>query len=144
MFFVCYDTDMRLLGIDYGAKRIGIALSDTEQRLAFPHDTLINDKQTIDKIVEVCGVNACGGVVMGDSKDFNQEENPIMEEARAFAVALEERTKLPVYFEQEFMTTIEARKSQEKKGEAVDASAAALILQSYLDRQGNISPWIRK
>ena len=72
-------------------------------------------------------------IIIGESVDTKGEDNEIMEASRAFALGLEEKTGLPVIFEKEFFTSVEARRSDNKK--EVDDRAAALILQRYLDKQ---------
>lgn len=124
----------KLLGIDYGTKKVGIALSDTGATLAFPHVTLPNNEHLVAAIAEICGREGVTAVVVGESRDFSQKENPIMEDVRRLKDALWRATSLPVYLEPEFLTTAEARRSGGPR-EALDRSAAALILQSYLDRK---------
>ncbi len=147
---------MKLLGIDYGTKRVGIALSDEEGVLAFPYDVFPQDKSLSKKIAALCKEEGVAAIVIGESRDFKQRENPIMPAARALKDVLEKETGLPVYFEPEMLTTQEARRAPEqeekarrrqrlrrgkarkpKKRAEVDASAAALILQGYIDRQKN-------
>ena len=127
---------MRYLGIDYGTKRVGIALSDEEGKIAFPNDTLANDRNLVKKIVELCTDKKIGTIVVGESNDFSGKPNPIMEAVRNLAEILKEKTKLPVILEPEFLTTAQAKQIQGEV-EGIDASAAALILQSYLDKMRN-------
>lgn len=129
----------KILGIDYGAKRIGIAMSDENQKVAFPFLILPNDKDALPLLCDLCGKEKIERIVMGESLDERENENKIMPEARLFAEALSGKTGLPVSFEKEFMTSVEAHRSAfEEQGkigrQEVDASAAALILQRYLDR----------
>ncbi len=136
---------MKLLGIDYGTKRVGIALSDDEGVLAFPYDVFPQDKSLSKKIAALCKEKGVAVIVIGESRDFKQRENPIMPAARALKDVLEKETGLPVYFEPEMLTSAQARRApakQEKtrrprKRKNVDASAAALILQGYIDRHEN-------
>lgn len=123
---------MRLLGIDYGAKRVGLALSDTEGRLAFPKEVLVNDATLVDTIATIVADEGVEGIVLGESRNFQQEENVIMKKVRAFGTDLSLRLGIPVFYEPEFLTTAEA-KHFEKPG-LRDASAAAILLQSYLDK----------
>lgn len=127
----------RYLGIDYGSKRVGIATSDEFGVLAFPHSVLPNDDELVAKIAELCRSLGARGVVMGESRDFAMKENPVMSDARAFAVSLEVATGLKVSLEPEFMTSQQARATSATLGvdvAAVDAGAAAIILQTGLDR----------
>src|SRR3989344_9271472 len=138
---------MKFLGIDYGTKRIGIALSDDEGVLAFPYEVLPQDEHLSEKIKELCEKRGVGAIVIGESRDFKQNENPIMSAVRELKSALERETGLPVHFEPEMLTSAQARRPMGKlqtrkprkkiQRKSVDASAAALILQSYIDRKSN-------
>lgn len=125
---------MKFLGIDYGAKRVGTALSDSDGSMAFPHAVIPNDKKLILVIKEICKKENVEAVVLGESLDYKMKPNVIMEKIVPFKKELEDATNLPVYFEHEFMTSAAAGHLQ-RKGEMIDASAAAIILQSYLDKK---------
>jgi putative Holliday junction resolvase len=127
---------MRFLGIDYGKKRIGMALSDEIASLAFPLETVKNSSDAADYITSVCGKNAVDTVIIGESRNFKGKENQIMEDVKAFAEKLRAK-KLEVVFEPEIMSTIQAERLQgraDEQKDTIDASAAAIILQSFLDR----------
>lgn len=120
---------MRYLGIDYGTKRIGLALSDPEGRLAFPG-------RTVSSLAEVIAAVHRGNVqavVIGLPRDRCGRDTQTALAARAFARELAESVQLPVTFEDEAFTTKIARQSSPE--EKADAAAAALMLQSYLDKQ---------
>ena len=123
---------MKLLGIDYGAKNVGIAMSDDRLKFAFPFVVLQNSEILIYDIGRICKENKIVGIVVGESKDFQQNENQIMKEIKPFADRLQRELDIPVYFHPEFMTSQEAERIQGKNN-MHDASAAALILKSYLD-----------
>lgn len=140
---------MKFLGIDYGTKRVGIAISDEEGKIAFPNDTLANDKKLVEKIISLCKEKAVGAIVIGESNNFSGEPNPIMADVKKFIAELEKETrqtfegqklsgqaKLPVILEPEFLTTAQAKRIQGEV-EGIDASAASIILQSFLDRKKN-------
>ena len=127
-------TLMRFLGIDYGAKRIGLAISDERQTLAFPKEILPNDKNIFEKIAEILREENITEVVIGESLDFSGKPNKISGATENFITEFEEKFKLPVHKQKEFLTTVEARRYQENNN-SVDASAAALILQRYLDKK---------
>ena len=126
---------MRLLGIDYGALRIGIAISDEEEVLAFPLVVYPNDKSVVGKLKKLKKEEKFGAVVVGESRNFQQKENPIMERVHRFSDVIKKELNVHVYLEPEFLTTVEA-KYLGKPG-MTDASAAAIILQSYLDKKKN-------
>lgn len=128
---------MRFLGIDYGHKRIGLAISDPSAALAFPHSTIQTSEHSPDEIADLCKKELINGIVIGDSKNFKGEDNTIMKEARLFAELLKVKTGLPVSFEPEIMSTIQAERLQgraDAQKNTIDASAAAVVLQSFLDR----------
>lgn len=122
------------IGIDYGTKRIGIALSDDSGTLAFPLEVIPAGKESTGRIKDIADEHTANAIVMGESRMRSGEENPILKDSRACADELEKTTGLKVYFEWEYDTSQEARKMQGKT-EVNDASAAALILQRYLDKQ---------
>jgi putative Holliday junction resolvase len=124
---------MRYLGIDYGSRRVGIALSDEDGSMAFPKQVLPQGAGLAQVILTICKDEGVGAVVLGESKDYLQQENDIMEQVHRFKVELEAASGLPVYLEPEFMSSTQAEKLQ-GKNEMLDASAAAIILQSYLDK----------
>lgn len=139
---------MKYLGIDYGLKNVGIAISDEEGKLAFAKTVLDNDKNLIDKIIKIVKEENIEAVVMGESVNFDGQPNPVMEQIISFKKSLEEEISSPVYFQKELFTSAEADRLQGKNSKQVrkqdrreksvnldknDASAAALILRSYLD-----------
>jgi len=132
----CKKETGRLLGIDFGLKRVGIALSDEEQKIAFPKTVYPNDKKLVNQIAKFCAENSMIAIILGESKNFKGEDNPIMKYILKFKTEIENATSLPVYMEPEFMTSSEAKKmrAEDDSGEMIDASAAAVILQSYLDK----------
>jgi len=124
---------MRLLGLDYGSKKVGVALTDAEGRMAFPKCVLPNDSALLTHLTELITAEHVEAVVVGESKNYEGKDNIVMAAAKAFAGKLQEITGLSVYFEPETLTTKEAERLQ-GPSDLTDASAAALILQSYLDR----------
>ncbi|MDO8493168.1 MAG: Holliday junction resolvase RuvX [bacterium] len=125
---------MRLMGIDYGGKRVGVALSDETGRFAIPHGVLQNDSELLNHLLKLCVKERVGKIVLGRSLDYKMQPNEIMAKIETFKTELELASNLPVEYENEFMTTMEAERLQ-GKGNKIDASAAALILKSYIDRQ---------
>ena len=129
---------MRFLGIDYGGKRVGIALSDEEGNMAFPKCVLSNYPSLLERVTDIAREEGVGAFVIGESKDLNGKENPIMEDIRTFAKLLEEQMGLPVHFEPEAFTSAHARR-EEADPKLRDASAAALILNGFLARRGDVA-----
>ena len=123
----------RVMGIDFGTKRIGLALSDENRGMAFPLQVLENNKlaiSTLSKIIKEKGVVL---VVIGESKDFQMKDNPVMEAVRVFENLLSIESGVEIDYEPEFLTSHQAHHIQGKT-KMLDASAATIILQSYLDR----------
>ncbi|MFA6463960.1 MAG: Holliday junction resolvase RuvX [Candidatus Paceibacterota bacterium] len=124
---------MKLLGIDYGSKRIGIATSDSSGVMAFPKMVLNNDRSLISNIKKICSDEKIEKIVIGDSKDSNMKDNQIMQSIRRFADVISNETKLPIEFQLEFMTSQQAILIQ-GENDMIDASAATIILQSFIDK----------
>ncbi len=127
---------MRILGLDYGSKRVGIALSDETGKVAFPYAVWANDGHLLGKIKELGEKEKVGKIVMGDTRGYKGEVNEITAEAKKFKSKLEQELGLPVELVSEIFSSAEANRVVEKD-EETDARAAALILQSYLDRQNS-------
>lgn len=129
---------MKVVGIDFGSKRIGVAISDADGLMAFPKATLPNDRMLMTNIKDIIASEKVGAVVIGESTARDGNDNPIMGSARQFAEELGWETNLPVDFEPEFYSSAEARLLKEqasgKPAVMVDAEAAAVILNSYLVR----------
>ncbi|MDQ3076134.1 MAG: Holliday junction resolvase RuvX [bacterium] len=141
----------RILGIDYGTKRIGLAVSDDAGTIAFPKEILKNDGGAIGYLDKLIKTEEIGEIVIGESLDLTGQENKVHQKIKQFAKELEYVSKVKVFFQKEFMTSMEARRTKivksdrdktqsssrmkkEKEGK-VDAKAAALILQRYLDKK---------
>jgi putative holliday junction resolvase len=127
---------MRLLGIDFGKKRVGIALSDDKGMMAFPKAVLPNDNYLVSEIAAMAKANKVDEIVLGESKDFKMVDNPIMSKMRMFKDELERATGIVVIYEPELLTSHQAAHFQGKT-DMIDASAASIILQSYIDRKKN-------
>ncbi len=122
----------KIIGIDYGSVRVGVAVSDKNAQFAIPFSVIQNDSDLISKIEKIAKDNEVKEIVMGESKDFNGKPNLIFLDSIDLKEKLEAKG-YKVYFEPEFMTSIQAERIQ-GKNTMTDASAAALILQSYLDK----------
>jgi putative Holliday junction resolvase len=137
---------MKYLGIDYGTKRVGVAISDDGGTMAFPHKILSNSMNLIIEVRDIIEKENVTAVVVGESYDLFGKPNKIMGSIETFVKNIEAETGMPVYLQKEFMTTIEARgrggkevnnarKTTKEKQNPADASAAALILQRYLEKK---------
>ena len=146
---------MKYLGIDFGTKNIGLAVSDALGKIAFPDDVLKNDTQALQLLINKIQDKKITTVVFGESLDNNGEENKIMKPMQAFAEKLTEETGIEIFFESERYTTAQAKRQgsegfyrgniaslKKKQGQKEtnhhDASTAALILQGFLDKNGRI------
>ena len=132
----------RILGVDYGDARTGIALSDESKTLASPAGTIKeNDpEKLIDKISAFAHENNCAQIIVGLPLNMNGTRGPRAEKAAAFAFELEMRSGISVYFWDERLTTVGAAAYMnatdfkgKKRKDNIDTASACLILQGYLD-----------
>ncbi len=139
---------MNYLGIDFGTKRVGIALSDASGTIAFPYAVLPNTAGIMQAFEDLVREKKIDAFVIGKSLDQDGEPNVVQQKIIGFAGAIERRFELPVHFEKEFFSSVEAHGRQGKeslharqtkftKPEDLDARAAAVILQRFLDKQKN-------
>jgi putative Holliday junction resolvase len=142
---------MRILGIDYGERRIGLALSDPSGTLASPLPTLkrrAGKRPPLAALMEVIETHGVEVLVFGLPLTLSGEESEWTRAVRGVGEALAGRAGLPVHFMDERLTSVRAertvrslglpKKKREEKTR-VDAAAAVLILQSWLDRQQSVS-----
>src|SRR3989344_5740007 len=101
---------MKFLGIDYGTKRIGLAISDENGKLAFPKEIVLNDNDTFKRLGEILEKENIGEVVIGESVDFSGKLNVLSARIEVFILELQEKFHLPIYKQKEFLTSVEARK----------------------------------
>mgnify|MGYP001557787771 FL=1 len=127
---------MRYLGIDYGAKKVGIAVSDEGGTIAFPYAILDNGKGLVGEVKTICAHEGIGAIVVGESMDYKGKPNLVMAKTDKFTQEIKEVVAISIILEREFLTTQQARFYQTKR-KRVDDSAAAIILQSYLDRKND-------
>lgn len=127
---------MKLMGIDYGTRRLGIALSDEGGFYAFPAVVLKNDRNLIKEISNICDKEGVSEVVLGESLDYEGKPNKIMEEILELKKELEESVGAVVHLEPEYLTSVEAEHLIGDDKDK-DARAAALILKSYIDKKQN-------
>ena len=125
----------RLMAIDYGEKRVGVASTDETGNFALPRVVLPNDETLIDKILKLKKEEGSEKIIIGESRNFAGAPNLIQGQIEKFKNELESHGVTAVYHP-EILTTIEARQLQGQT-EMADASAAALILKSFLDTMYN-------
>lgn len=122
-----------ILGIDWGEKRTGLALSDEKEKIAFPFKTIKEGKggETIEKIQEICSNKGVDKIVLGVPKSFDGKEHKIAKKAKSFGKKISKELDIKVEFENEIFTSKIARS---KITNNIDKRAASIILQSYLDK----------
>jgi putative holliday junction resolvase len=135
---------MRIVGIDFGERRIGIAAADDRTRLAIPLTTAEVRGDPIDELVRIAAEQRAEEIVFGLPLSLTGAEGPQSQHIREVVAALSERISIPIRFQDERLTTRQAeRTSPRKKGVSRakagspgrDAVAAAILLQAYLDSQ---------
>jgi putative holliday junction resolvase len=137
----------RIIGLDYGERRIGVALSDPTRTIASPHATLQRRAgkrppwPELRRLIEEYEVTEA---VVGLPLDLAGAESSWTEEVRGFGAEIERRFAIPVHWIDERMTSVMAeqavrgiglKKSQREEKQRIDAAAAALILRYHLDRR---------
>ena len=129
---------MRYIGIDYGSKRVGIAVSDATGSMAFPKFVLRNDENLLNELGELIESYKAAVIVIGHSLDKQTAPNAIQSEIDTLMTDITLQFGLPIHLEPEQFTTQQALRIQ-GRNEQTDASAAALILDSFLQKQKNKS-----
>ena len=129
---------MRIMGLDYGSKTVGVAISDEMLLTAQPIETIT--RQTLARIEELMEEYDVEKVVIGLPKKLNNEEGDRCDKTREFAEMVERRSGLEVVFWDERLTTVEAdavlaqgNVAKDKRKDYIDKLAASLILKGYLD-----------
>jgi putative holliday junction resolvase len=137
----------RVLGIDFGERRVGLALSDPSATIAQPLPTIVRragKRPPIAAILEIIQKHDVERAVVGLPLNLAGDETGWTAQVRDFAKKLSERAGIPIDFLDERLTSVQAeravrssglkRSEREQKGR-VDAAAAVLLLQAFLDRQ---------
>ena len=140
---------MRIMGLDYGSKTVGVAVSDplglTAQGIEIVRRKSENKlRQTLARIEEIAKEYSVEKIVLGFPKHMNNDIGERAEKSLEFKEMLERRTGLPVVMWDERLTTVEADRTmmetgirRENRKEYVDMIAAVFILQGYLDYLSN-------
>ena len=136
-----------LLGLDFGTKTIGVAVSDTFRRVASPLETIRRTRFGVDaaRLLALAEGRGAGGFVLGLPRNMDGSEGPRAQSTRAFARNLSGLTELPIALWDERLSTIaaerallEADASRRRRAEVIDQVAAGYILQGFLDRLGHL------
>ncbi len=132
---------MRLLGIDPGTRRCGIAVSDSAERMAFPRAALVNDDEFLTRLSTLIEKESIGAVVVGRPVALSGRETASTDVADELAATIAAHlVGVRVERWDERLTTFEARRSLSGAGikardhrERIDSAAAVILLQNYLD-----------
>lgn len=137
----------RILGLDYGSKTVGVAVSDPLGLSAQPLETIFRKEEnklrrTLARIRELCEIYDVEKIVLGLPLNMDDSEGDRARLSRAFGAMVERRTGLPVFYEDERLTTleaeeilIEARVPFKERKQHVDQMAASLILRSFMEKE---------
>ena len=128
---------MRILGIDYGDKKIGLAFGDTNAKMAFPLEVMLNDDETLEALQKKIETEQIEKVVVGVPLSTGGHHGPEqLEKTRKFIEKLRSSLSVEVEEEDESYTTAESIRLQKEEGAEADedALAAMLIVQGYLSR----------
>lgn len=127
---------MRYLGIDYGEKRMGVAVSDEDRKIAFPLVELTDlgiKNRAVTAIKSIIKKEGVEKIILGIPVMFGKEESQAARNIRDFGEKLQKTVRIPLVYENEMFTTRLVEQSGVKKKHS-NKAAAALILQSYLDK----------
>ena len=142
---------MKLMGLDVGSRTVGVAVSDalgwTAQGVEIIRINEDEEQFGLDRVGELIASHDVQGFVVGLPKNMNNSLGPRAEASKRYGDMLTARFNLPVDFEDERLTTVEAERmlveqadtSRRKRKQVIDKLAAGLILQNYLDRHGNLT-----
>lgn len=139
----------KYLALDFGLKRIGVAISDEDKLIAFPRDYFINEKNVFEKIIELVIQEKISKIIIGLPLNFKSRETDITKKTRDFGNKLNLLIKLKklnieiIYFDERFTSSIAqnkminsnySKKNRKEKG-LLDSLSAQIILQDYLDKE---------
>jgi len=133
---------MRYLAIDYGTKRTGLAVCDPTETIASPYGVLHGQKDLVRQIGRVVVSEKIDAIVLGLPLNMDDSEGPQAQKVRVFAKELQAHIQIPVYFQDERLSSFGAEEKLEEIGlrkgkrlERLDALAAAEILQAFLEHK---------
>ena len=133
----------RIMALDYGLKRVGIALSDPMQKFAYPFKTLENNKKLIDEVVKIINEMDVKLIIIGNPNDEKTNLNSISNEINRFKISLSERVDIEIIFwdetfsskiaQQKILESVTKKKKRKNKS-LLDMHSAAIILTEYLEQ----------
>lgn len=136
---------MRYLGLDLGSRTLGIAISDKTGLIASSYKTINHNEEynkLVNDVVDIVEEEKIDSIVLGFPKNMNNTIGPKGELSKSFKEKLESKLSIPVYLEDERLSTksatdllISGNVSRKNRKKVVDSVAATIILQSYLDKE---------
>lgn len=137
-----------LIGIDPGSKTLGVASTDRSRLIASPVETIARGRRlgtALDRLFEIYDDRRAVGLVIGLPLNMDGSEGPRAQSARALAHHILQRRDVPVFMQDERLSTAEAERvmleadlTRRRRAELIDASAAAIILKAALDRLSSL------
>lgn len=126
-----------ILGLDVGERRIGVAVANLIARLPRPLTTLTHDARVIEEILGLVAEHEAGALVIGLPRGLDGQHTAQTSFTEHFAHELEQKLTIPLYWQDEAVTSLKAKEELEKRGKPyvkgnVDALAAAYILEDFL------------
>ena len=138
---------MRYLGLDLGSKTLGIAISDLTGVIATSYKIIRHNEEynkLVDEILKIVKEEKISAIVLGLPKNMDNTIGYKGELSISFKKKLEKKIQIPIYLQDERLTTKEAESilikndtSRKKRKKVIDSLAATIILQSFLDKKGN-------
>ena len=136
---------MRMMGLDYGSTTVGVAMSDALGYTSQPKETIVREKEnhlrrTLAKIAELTEENEIGLIVLGRPVRMDGTDGTRVAKTEEFREALEKRVSVPIVWQDERLTTVEADEILEEMGipkserkKYIDSIAASIILRDYMN-----------
>ena len=124
---------MRRMGIDFGTKNVGIAITDESGVMAFPHGVLPNDAKLLKNVSALVSEKKVAEIVIGHSVGYAGTANKIHTAVEAFMLDLTLELGIPIHLEPEQYSTQQALRIQGRNSQT-DAAAAAIILDSFITK----------
>jgi len=138
------DNFTRIMSVDFGLKRIGIALSDPFKKFASPFVTILNDEKVFENLKKIIEEKSVVKIVLGLPDDSPNSANSVFKEVMKFKTELEKRFGLEIILwnethtskiaERRIIESVKSKKKRQDKG-LIDMHSAAIILSEYLDSQ---------
>lgn len=134
--------ESRVLALDFGMKRIGIALSDSLKLFAYPHTTLPNDDKFYESLKSIINEKMISEIVLGIPTEIKASKTSVVKDVEKFKTELEKKFSLKVILwdesytssiaQQKILESVNKKQKRQNKG-LLDMYSAAVILQEYLD-----------